>query len=295
MSVKSIYALGLLSALGMLPACDKLDEALMCAPACENVQTCGEEVSPPTMDLGIGDLDLGVEAPSLVDCAVNCTSDNRVTLGYSDCQIACIESEACGDINGCWNVTSDVYARHCTIDTAPIEATPSDSGEEPAVAEGTISGSSAADAIMDNPAVEESVGSSDTPIFFGSNPPELEGGWRASGSIDESSNARPAGSPIDTEICFFNQGLAADGSPEVSYCEKNNPMIATAPITGDGSNWTLYLEFDTTGSIIFSGSMEEGATSISAVDALVTYYHGLEIWEHSFTDWSRSGDCSCPF
>ena len=145
-----------------------------------------------------------------------------------------------------------------------------------------------------NPAVEESVGGS--VALFGSNPPELEERLATSGSIDESSNARPAGSPIDTEICFFDQTTTARlGSPEVSCTEKNNPMIATAPITGDGSNWTLYLEFDTTGSIIFSGSMEEGATNISGVDALVTYYHGLEIWEHSFTDWTRSGDCSCPF
>ena len=136
MSLKPFHTLVLLSAFGMLSACDKLDEALMCAPACENVQTCGDEVSPPTMDLGIGDLDLGVDAPSLVDCAVNCTSANRVTLGYSDCQIECIESEACGDINGCWNVRSDVYAKYCAVDTTPIAGTPSDSGEEPAVAEG---------------------------------------------------------------------------------------------------------------------------------------------------------------
>ena len=123
MSLKPFHTLGLLSAFGMLSACDKLDEALMCAPACENVQTCGDEVSPPTMDLGIGDLDLGVDAPSLIDCAVNCTSDNRVTLGYSDCQIECIESEACGDINGCWNVRSDVYAKYCAVDTTPIAGT----------------------------------------------------------------------------------------------------------------------------------------------------------------------------
>ena len=148
---------------------------------------------------------------------------------------------------------------------------------------------------MDNPAVEESVDSSGTPIFFGSNPPKLEGGWRASGTIDRSSYARPKGSPIDTEVCFFDQGTTADGSPEVSYCEKGNPMTATAPITGHGADWTLYLEFDLAGSIIFSGSMEEGASNIDGVDALVTYYHGLEIWEHSITNWTRSGDCSCPF
>ena len=275
--------------------CDKLDEALMCAPACDNIQTCGDEVTPPTMDLGLGDIDLGVEAPSLVDCAVNCTSDDRVTLGYSNCQIECIESEACGDINGCWNVTSDVYARYCSVDTPPIEAAATESGDAPEVASGTVSGSSQADTIMDNPAVEASVDGSETPIFFGSSPPLLEGGWSATGAIDRASNARPAGSPINTEICFYNQGTASDGSPEVSYCEKNNPMTATAPITGDGSDWTLYLEFAPTGSIIFSGSMEEGASSMADVDALVTYYHGLEIWEHSFTDWTRNGDCSCPF
>ena len=68
MSLKPAIYLSLISSVSLLSACDKLDEALMCAPACENVQTCGDEVSPPTMDLGIGEIDLGIEAPSLVDC-----------------------------------------------------------------------------------------------------------------------------------------------------------------------------------------------------------------------------------
>jgi hypothetical protein len=309
MNKNLLFAFGAVLCIPLLSACDKLldelkDAALVCGEACANIEYCSDDVTPPSMDLGIGDVDLGVEAPAAVDCAVNCAGEDRVTLGYSDCQIDCITSEACGKINDCWDVTSSVYANHCPVDTVPVEsaepppADPADTAAPPPeveIAEGTESGSSEADSILDNPAVEESVEESGTDIFFGSTPPNLEGKWTAKGEIDISSNARPAGSPINTEICFYDQEILADGSPQLSYCERGNPATATAPLTGTGGGWSMFLEFPGTGSIIFSGVREEGTASMAEVDALVTYYHGLEIWEHSLTAWEQIDVCSCPF
>jgi hypothetical protein len=302
-----LTAIGVLS-LSFLSSCDTIKNALdsgllddledvvgTCAEACATISACGDEVSPPAVALPVGGTSLDVDAPALVDCAANCISPDRVKLGYSDCQIECIENSSCGQINDCWNVTSDRYANFCDIDTTPIA--PSDE-ETASIDNDTTTGSAAADTITANPAVEESVSESGTVLHFGDDPPAaIANLWAASGSIDESSNARPPGSPINTQLCFYDMAETSDGW-EVSYCEKGvlgsdgTPLVDTAPITGEGDGWSIFLEFSGTGSIIFSGELAEGATSMTDVDALVTYYHGMEIWEHSNTDWSTSGD-SC--
>ncbi len=292
----SIFAVAAVAVIPLLSACDKLKDALMtCGMACENVQSCDGTVTPPSMDLGFGDVDLGVETPGLVDCAANCSSDDRVMLGYSDCQIECIEAETCGTINGCWDVTSDTYAKYCPVEDKPVEAAPVPEGEpEPEIAEGTESGSSEADEIMDNPAVEESVDASGTDIFFGSSPYDISGKWLAQGEIDDARNARPVGSMINTDLCFHSLDTSNPSTPQISYCERGAPPEDTAPITGSGNNWSIFLEFPGTGSIIFSGTVNEDGESMDQVDALVTYYHGLDIWEHSFTDWNRAEEsCTC--
>ena len=87
---------------------------------------------------------------------------------------------------------------------------------------------------------------------------------------------------------------------QASYCEvgvygsDGEPLTDTAPITGtEDGDWTIYLEFDGVGSIIFSGHLDPEATVMEEVDALVTYYHGMDIWEHSLTSWDTEGDtCS---
>jgi hypothetical protein len=148
--------------------------------------------------------------------------------------------------------------------------------------------------------VEESVDSSGTVIHFGDSPPqELAVLWHAAGTIDESSNARETGSPIDTKLCFFDMEETSEGW-QASYCEvgvygsDGEPLTDTAPVTGtEDGDWTIYLEFDGVGSIIFSGHLDPEATVMEEVDALVTYYHGMDIWEHSLTSWDTEGDtCS---
>ena len=303
-----ITASGFVAA-SILSGCDAVKNALdsgllddledivgTCGEACATIQACGDEVSPPEVALPVGGASLDIEAPSLVDCAANCASPDRVKLGYSNCQIECIENSSCGQINDCWNVTSDRYASFCDVDTTPIAP----SAEETAsIDNDTTTGSAAADTITSNPAVEESVEESGTVLHFGDDPPAaIANLWAASGTIDESSNARPPGSPINTQLCFYDMTETPEGW-EVSYCEKGvlggdgTPLSDTAPITGEGDGWSIFLEFAGTGSIIFSGELAEGATSMSDVDALVTYYHGMEIWEHSNTDWTTSGStCS---
>ena len=308
MSKNLLFAATGVFTISMLSACDELKNALdsglldgledlvlTCGEACATVQACGDDVSPPEISLPVGGTGLDVEAPALVDCAANCASPDRVKLGYSDCQIECITDSACGQINDCWNVTSDRYANFCDVDTTPIEPSEEDAG---AIDNDTTTGSAAVDSITTNPAVEESVGESGTVLHFGDDPPTaMANKWAAVGTIDESSNARPAGSPINTTLCFYDMTETSAGW-EVSYCEQGvygsdgSPLTATAPITGEGDGWSIFLEFPGTGSIIFSGELAEGASSMSGVDALVTYYHGMEIWEHSATDWSASG-ASC--
>jgi hypothetical protein len=288
--------------ISMLSACDEVKSALdsgllddledlvvTCGEACVVIQDCGDDVTPPEISLPVGGAGLDVEAPALVDCAANCASPHRVKLGYSNCQIECIKDSECGQINDCWNVTSDRYANFCDVDTTPIEPSEEDAD---AIDNDTTTGSAAVDDITSNPAIEESVGESGTILHFGDDPPAgIANKWAAVGTIDESSNARPTGSPINTTLCFYDMTETSEGW-EVSYCEQGSPLTASAPITGEGDGWSIFLEFPGTGSIIFSGELTEGASSMGDVDALVTYYHGMEIWEHSATDWTSTGS-SC--
>jgi len=287
-----------------LSACDEIkasieDLAGECTEVCTRIGECEGQVHAPEPvlpgDMGLGDINL----PSVAACATNCVDTaNREFNGYSDCQIECIVSVAeCGDIDACWSVTSDAYAEYCLADrdTTPV------SDDDAEIDDGTTTGSAAADVVVTNPAVEESVAGSGTVIHFGDEPPkDIAKLWHAEGNIDSSSNARDPGSPIDTKLCFFDMEETGDGSWEVSYCEvgvlgsDGTPLSDTAPITGnEEGGWTIYLEFTDVGSIIFSGELEEGATIMTDVDALVTYYHGMDIWEHSNTNWDTDGEtCS---
>ncbi len=294
---------GVFLAITTLPACEALKDALdgvagECTEVCTRIGECEGQVNPPEPvlpgDMGLGDIEL----PSIAACATNCVdAANREFNGYSDCQVECILGvDECGDINDCWSVTSDAYAEYCLADRETSEVTVDDAE----VDNGTTSGSVEADAVVTNPAVEESVAGSGTVIHFGNEPPkDIAKLWHAEGTIDSSSNAREVGSRIDTKLCFFDMDETSEGW-EVSYCEvgvldgSGTPLTDTAPITGDEEGgWTIYLEFTDVGSIIFSGQLEDGATLMTDVDALVTYYHGMDIWEHSETNWDTDGEtCS---
>ena len=69
MKKNSIFAVVAIAAISLLSACDKLkdleglaediaDAAMTCGAACENIQSCEGQVTPPSMDLGFGDVDL---------------------------------------------------------------------------------------------------------------------------------------------------------------------------------------------------------------------------------------------
>lgn len=272
---------------------DALEEGVgTCLEPCAKVAEC-DNASPPAPALP-GNFGEGVELPSnpVVDCAINCgNADTRVFNGYSDCQLDCVSEASCDNVNDCWDVRTSRYADYC-IDDPPPPAVPEEDDSE------------FADAV-DNPAVEEAVDSSGTPIYAGGDAPDMTGFWNpVSGAIDVSSNARPVDSPINTKLCFWDEDTA-DGM--LNYCEvgvrnsDGSVMTSTAPISGDGADgWTTIIEFeypegsgDIVASIIFSGLRDGGtATEMSDVDALVTYYQGLDIWEHSFTDWTLEG-ASC--
>jgi hypothetical protein len=281
-----------LAGLSLAVACDTkdtdLETVMECADICVKVEECG--VTPPSMEIG------NLSNPSdvgAVDCAANCVQPERAFYGYSDCQMTCLSAEGCGTMEDCWDVSSDAFATYCLedVETTPVEA-PEEEAE--AIDNNTNTGSEDADDIVDNPAVEEAVEDNEFDVNYGSNPPIIAGIYDVNGSIDESSNARPEGSPIITALCFWGQDtLSTEAGAITNYCETAVPGELQAPITGDATtgDFTMYFEYPGAATILFSGTVNEDGT-MSQVEALVVYLHGMDIWEHSYTDWAPTGDCS---
>jgi hypothetical protein len=288
---------GVIFSIGCDAAKDAVDQASdmlgECPSVCAAVQECG--VTPPSPAIDFGGLADGLPDIAALDCATNCVQEDRAFYGYSDCQIECLLGEGCGTMADCWDVSSDAYASYCLADVDTTPVAPEEGTEEAeAIDNGTNTGSEDADSIVDNPAVEESVEDSDFDVNYGNNPPSIEGVYSVDGSIDESSNARAPGSPIVTSICFSGQQSLTGGS-ELNYCETGVPGTATAPVTGSGNDFTIYLEYPGAAAILFSGSVigdPTAPTGVENAEAMVVYYHGIDIWEHSWTDWVREGECT---
>ena len=271
---------------GLKDALDSgLGNALECVDVCAKIEACGEDVSPPTPSLGDWNADFSSGG---LDCAANCVQPERAYYGYSDCQLDCLLAEECGSMNSCWDVSSAEYSTYCL---QGVETTPVTDDDAPEIGNGTNSGSEDADNILDNPAVQEGVENGGTEINFGENPPEIKGLYQVIGEIDASMNARPIGSPINTSICFWGQKTLTSGTL-VNYCETAVPgEIDSIPVTGSGNNFTIYLEYPGQATILFSGSVD-GSGNVENAEALVVYLHGIDIWEHSYTDWTNNGSCS---
>ena len=278
-----VGALALFPLLGLY-GCDvaTLEE---CSDVCGKVDECG--ANPP--DAVFGNLGSGSSGSAGVDCAANCIDEeNRVFLGYADCQMECIIGAECGAVNDCWNTSSATYAEYCLADRNLPDVAP-DSGD-PQPGNGSTTGSTDADEIVDDPAVEAAVEEDDFDVNYGDNPPTIGGLYSVSGTIDDAMNARPIGSPIETQICFWDQATLAGGD-EVNYCEFGVPGTASAPVIGDGADFTTFLEYPGLATILFSGAVN-GDGSIDDAEALVVYLHGIDIWEQSHTSWTPQGDCS---
>lgn len=287
-----------------LGGCDVLEDALgdgglggaidlvsQCTDVCTKIEQCG--ATPPKA--AAGNLSEDLPENDAVACATNCIqAEQRARLGYSDCQIECIQQSACGEVNNCWVASSPTYARHCNV-PEPRPVRPPEENPPP-IDNGSETGNDAVDELLEDPAINDAVNESDTIINFGDDPPELLGLYSATGSIDRANNARPVGNPINTQVCFL--GLTSiNGSPNVNYCERGIAAQSQAPVTGSGDSFTVYFDFrpDAQVTILFSGTFE-GDASARDVEALVTYTHALEVWEHSVTQWTREQEsCSCPF
>lgn len=258
-----------------------------CADVCVSVEECG--ATPPSVQLeGLA----GSSGSGGVDCAANCAQeDMRAFYGYSDCQLTCLSEVACEQMNDCWDAESESYATYCLADRTTTPVAPAE--DDPVPTNGSTTGSAAADDVVDDPAVEvavEEAAGEDFTVNFGDTPPEIKGHFHAVGTIDSSSNARPVGSRIDTTLCFSNQVPSADGTV-TDYCEDGVPGTATAPITGSGNDFTMYLEYDEDVTILFSGTVDPGTGNPTNVEALVVYTYGVQIWELSHTDWTWEGEC----
>jgi len=268
-----------------LTACDLVNkDALQCVEVCNKVDQC--EANPPALNFGNIEASSGVGA---VDCAANCAQDERDFYGYSDCQIDCIHNTGCGNINDCWVVSSDTYAEFCLADREVPEVAAEAPAEEPD--NGTASGSEKADEMLDNPANSIAIEESGTTSYGGDNPPDITGKYVVSGEITDAENARPIGSAIQTGICFSGQDNSKDSGPEVTYCEDGIPGSPSAPVTGDGDNFTIFLEYPGAATLLFSGTVD-GDGKIVEAETLVVYLHGVDIWEYSVTGWTYDGDCT---
>ncbi len=289
--MKRLLSLSLLSLTTLALSCSfasgNKDLATECALVCAQVELC--EATPPAITLeGIAG---GSSGSSGVDCAANCVQeDMRAYYGYSDCQISCLQEAECGDMNGCWDVKSDIYAEYCLDGRETTPVGPGD--DDPRPGNGTDTGNADADDIVDNVAVEAAVEDGDFVVNYGDTPPDIVGYYHATGQIDESSNARPVGSTIDTHLCFWDPAPSADGTM-INYCEDGVPGDDRAPITGSGDNFTIYLQYDGQATILFSGTVDADGNPTN-VEALVVYLSGIDIWEMSHTDWEHQGVCdSC--
>lgn len=256
---------------------EKVDDIIeTCADACIQVDSCG--VTPPNPNYGSTS---GVDG---LDCAESCAADDRELRGYSDCQITCLVESPCDQLADCWEPKSELYASYCLNDRTVPEVEPTVEPDN-----GTNSGSERADVVLTDPSVAIAVDGSGLIVNTGNHPPELVGKYDVVGEIDESSYARPVGSPIRTSICFWDY-TEGPGGIEVTYCEDGVPGVDSAPLTGDGDDFTAYFEFpDAT--ILFSGTLNGDGTA-SQVEALVVYTYAVDVWELSHTDWTPAGDCN---
>lgn len=287
---RAMSAFGLLSIAGFATGCDEVkdaledatgNDALVCAEVCTKVEECGN-LTPPTPEIpGLGSDGSGSAG---LDCAANCVAPDAAFYGYADCQVECLQGESCGTMQDCWDATTDVFAQYCGGDAPPVGS----DGEAPD--NGTQTGSSGADDAVSNPAVEEAVEGSDFVVNTGANPPNLEGLFNVYGEIYESSNARPPGSTIGTELCFHNL-VNSSSDITVDYCEYGVPGIVSAPITGEGNDFTMYFVYPQQATILFSGTLADDGATVSAAEALVVYTYTIDTWEKSSTDWTLTEAC----
>lgn len=277
----------LLMLLALGPACDlvpvDIDQVGTCSDVCTRVDEC--EASPPSPQFGNSAGSSGEES---LDCAANCVQEDRALYGYSDCQIECLQNAPCDQLNDCWKPKSALFAEYCLADREipKVEPDPAD----PVPSNGSNSGSDDADDVLEDPANEIAVDESDFDVNFGDTPPVINGKYAVFGSIDESDNARPPGSLIDTSLCFWGQEGDANGNV-VTYCEDYVPGRASAPVTGSGNDFTVYLEYPGQATLLFSGKVDDSG-QITKSEALVVYSHSVDVWEHSVTDWSHEGECN---
>lgn len=280
---RALSAFGLISVAALTTGCENAEKAARCADLCTKVEECGT-LSPPAAQLPV-DTDTEIPSNGAVDCGVNCVQPDSAFYGYADCQLDCLESEACGGMQDCWDATTDTFAKYCSGDAPEVTA---EAGSEPS--NGTNTGSAGADSAVDNPAVEEAVEGAGFVVNTGDDPPDLSGVWNVYGTIDESSNARPVGSTIGTELCFHNL-TASSSDITIDYCEYGVPGIVSAPITGTGNDFTMYFVYDGQATILFNGTLSDDGATVDAAEALVVYTYTIDTWEHSFTDWTLQGAC----
>ncbi len=285
---------------------DIIDTAQTCITVCGKVEQC--DATPPKAQFNLGTSNGEVNEllnNDITACASNCAAPNRAKFGYSDCQISCIKGESCSNVEACWDSSSSAYKKYCNPEIKPIPGvnnqnstggTMSSGGamNEITIENDTNTGNEDVDRLIEEPAVNNAIVDSETPVNVGDTPPKLTGHYSVMGTIDRASNARPTNSPINTGICFADTEETLTGT-YVTYCEDGVPGIGRAPIVGNANKFSVFFEIDGAPvTILFSGEINADDSSVPAAEALVTYTYGLDIWEHSVTGWIPDDpNCTC--
>ena len=102
---------------------DVLDDVAVCPEVCLNIEECGANPPPPANVGSLGDSVLPENG--IAACATNCVqTSTRHRLGYSDCQIECLQTTSCGKLEDCWDTRSDTYQKFCLKDVTVPEIKP---------------------------------------------------------------------------------------------------------------------------------------------------------------------------
>jgi len=272
-----------------LSGCDEIKAALgdtleTCSIGCSRVQDCG--ASPPIPDYGMGVVEsTGFEG---LDCAAGCADENRSKIGYSDCQLECLETADCDSIQDCWNAGSAVFAEYCASDAPQVG--PSDGVD---FDNGSTTGSTAVDEAVENPAVKDAVEQSGFTINFGDSPPEMDDGvFYLDWVIAEQNNSRAVGTGSPQDICLWEN--ETDPEANWKYCQIGGLSLDLHWI-GKDDLFTLVVVDDLYQGYI-SGRVEQGDSGTQLVDVqtLFVYLWGPDIWEKQTwsADWvDEIGQC----
>lgn len=265
--------------LALLTACKTSAEPQACAGPCDNIDTC--DLSPP--DTAVG----GWTPATAGSCNSDCEGKAAPRLGFSECQLECLDGEACATAPDCWNPLTATFSDACLVNRSL--PTPAPDQGDPTPENGTDWGSSEAGALASHPSVRVAVVDSGFDLNRGDTPANVSGRYNITGTVDNVTAGGPAGLEQAVEICLYEQDTYATGAA-AQACDADGPRLEDAWITGTAEEVTVWLPYTGEGVVLLSGRVDSEG-HLQEVETLVVHTHGLDVWEHGFATASYAGSC----